>query len=164
MTAQPVSRPPARDCRAFPGPDSFRVHQRLTTRWFDNDIYGQADITICLSMFDTALTRWLIASSGLDIRTHPRIPVLAETSCRFLRGFSFPDVVSIGIGLERVGRTSVVYRLGLFRVGENGLHPEVRALGRFDVGQAAAVRDGVVGAIEAVDPKLEQAASTLGGT
>jgi len=39
---------------------------------------------------------------------------VAETSCRFLRELSFPDTVHAGLALEKLGNSSVVYRIGLF--------------------------------------------------
>jgi len=70
---------------------------------------------------------FLIEASGTDIRDLPAIGIVAETSCRFLRELSFPDTVWAGLALERLGNSSVVYRIGLFRNDES----EPAALGRF---------------------------------
>ena len=67
----------------------------------------------------------------MDIRASRTIPLLAETSCRFLGELSFPEEVSVGIGIERLGRTSAVFRLGLFSVVGDRVNPDLRALGRF---------------------------------
>ena len=50
----------------------------------------------------------------MDIRTLPAIGIVVETSCRYFAELRFPEVVSAGIGLERLGTSSVVYRLALF--------------------------------------------------
>ncbi|MFC4944304.1 acyl-CoA thioesterase [Pseudonocardia sp. GCM10023141] len=110
---------------------AFPVHRRLTTRWSDNDANGHLNNVVFYALFDSAVTGWLMESSGVDIRTLPAVPVLAETSCRFLRDLSFPDDVTVGIGAERVGRTSVTYALGLFRDEPAGAAPSLRARGRF---------------------------------
>jgi acyl-CoA thioester hydrolase len=70
---------------------------------------------------------WLIETTGTDIRDLPAIGLVAETSCRFLAPLSFPDPVLAGLALDRLGRTSVIYRIGLFRGDE--VAPV--ALGRF---------------------------------
>jgi acyl-CoA thioester hydrolase len=70
---------------------------------------------------------WLIEVSGRDIRELPAIGVVAETSCRFLRPVGFPDPLQIGLAIARLGRTSVGYRLAVFR----GDDQEPSALGRF---------------------------------
>jgi acyl-CoA thioester hydrolase len=112
-------------------PEAFAVQRDQHTRWADNDSYGRLTSVVVLALFDSAVTGWLIEASGTDIRHLDSVGVLAETSCKCMREASFPDRLSVGIGLDRVGRSSVIYRLGLFRrIGES-LEPEPLALGRF---------------------------------
>jgi acyl-CoA thioester hydrolase len=105
----------------------FRVLRTITTRWMDNDHYGHVNNVTYYSYFDTAVNGYLIEASGTDIRDLPAIGIVAETSCRFLRELSFPDTVHAGLALERLGNSSVVYRIGLFRNEE----AEPAAIGRF---------------------------------
>ena len=105
----------------------FRVLRAITTRWHDNDHYGHVNNVVYYAYFDTAVNGFLIEASGTDIRDLPAIGIVAETSCRFLRELSFPDMVWAGLALERLGNSSVVYRIGLFRNDET----EPAALGRF---------------------------------
>jgi acyl-CoA thioester hydrolase len=107
--------------------DEFRVLRAITTRWMDNDQYGHVNNVVYYSYFDTAVNGYLIEASGCDVRRLPAIGIVAETSCRFLRELSFPETVHAGLALERLGNTSVVYRIGLFR----GEDVEPAALGRF---------------------------------
>jgi hypothetical protein len=86
----------------------------MPTRWSDNDVYGHVNNVVYYSLFDTMVNGWLIDTCGTDIRDLPAIGVVAETSCRFLRSTSFPEVLHVGLGLERRGRSSVVYRLAVF--------------------------------------------------
>ena len=79
------------------------------------------------SYFDTAVNGYLIEASGIDVRELPAIGIVAETSCRFLRELSFPETVHAGLALEKLGSSSVVYRIGLFRNEDT----EPAALGRF---------------------------------
>lgn len=110
-----------------PTRDDFPVRRRITTRWADNDVYGHVNNVVYYAFFDTAVNGWLIDATGLDIRTLPAIGLVAETSCRFLAPLSFPDEVVAGLALERLGRSSVVYRVGLFR----GEESSPAAIGRF---------------------------------
>jgi acyl-CoA thioester hydrolase len=107
--------------------DDFRVLRAITTRWHDNDHYGHVNNVVYYAYFDTAVNGFLIESSGTDIRDLPAIGIVAETGCRFLRELSFPDTVWAGLALEKLGNSSVIYRIGLFRNDEN----EPAALGRF---------------------------------
>jgi acyl-CoA thioester hydrolase len=105
----------------------FRVLRTITTRWMDNDQYGHVNNVVYYSYFDTAVNGYLIEASGCDVRELRQIGIVAETSCRYFRELSFPDVVHAGLALEKLGNSSVVYRIGLFRNDE--LEPA--ALGRF---------------------------------
>jgi acyl-CoA thioester hydrolase len=117
----PDERPPE------PARDDFPAHYRITTRWADNDHYGHVNNVVYYSFFDTAVNGWLIEATGTDIRGLPAIGLVAETSCRFLASLSFPEPVLAGLALEKLGRTSVVYRIGLFRADER----QPAAIGRF---------------------------------
>ena len=105
----------------------FPVLRTTTTRWMDNDHYGHVNNVVYYSYFDTAVNGYLIEASGCDVRDLPAIGIVAETSCRFLRELSFPDTVHAGLALERLGNSSVIYRIGLFRNEEAA----PAAIGRF---------------------------------
>ena len=106
---------------------AYKAFRTISTRWMDNDVYGHVNNVVYYSYFDTAVNGYLIEASGCDVRELPQIGIVAETSCRFLRELSFPDVVHAGLALEKLGNSSVVYRIGLFRNDE----VEPAALGRF---------------------------------
>jgi acyl-CoA thioester hydrolase len=105
----------------------FAAHRQLPTRWSDDDTYGHVNNTVHYLMFDTAVNGWLIEASGVDIRRLPAIGLVVETSCRYFAELRFPEVVTAGIALEKLGTSSVVYRLALF--GEQQDQPA--AVGRF---------------------------------
>ncbi|SIR74794.1 acyl-CoA thioesterase [Williamsia sterculiae] len=110
-------------------PAGFGVLWPVGTRWDDNDHYGHVNNVTYYAFFDTAVNAWLIAVTGVDIRTLPAIGVVAETSCRYLRELSFPDQLAVGIAVERLGSRSVTYRLAIFRRDGDALQPA--ATGRF---------------------------------
>lgn len=104
----------------------FRVLRSLPTRWSDDDTYGHVNNVVHYLMFDTAVNGWLIEASGTDIRALPAIGLVVETSCRYFAELRFPEVVTAGVGLERLGTSSVTYRLALF-----GADEAPAAVGRF---------------------------------
>ena len=89
----------------------------IPTRWMDNDIYGHVNNVVYYSYFDTVINDYLVSAGGLDIHGGPVIGVCAESHCRFLAAFAFPEPVEAGLRVARLGRTSVRYEIGLFRVG-----------------------------------------------
>jgi acyl-CoA thioester hydrolase len=104
----------------------FAVLRSLPTRWADVDIYGHVNNTVHYQLMDTAVNGWLIEATGVDIRALPAIGVVAETSCRYFAELQFPQDVVLGIALERLGTSSVVYSIGLF-----GHDDSPAAVGRF---------------------------------
>lgn len=104
-TARPVA----------PTRNDYRVFRTLTTRWMDNDSYGHVNNVVYYSYFDTAVNGYLIEASQVDIRTLPAIGLVVETSCRYFEPVSFPEPLEAGMAVERLGRTSIAYRVGIFR-------------------------------------------------
>ena len=104
----------------------FPVLRTLPTRWSDDDSYGHVNNVVHYALFDTAVNGWLMEASGVDIRGLPAIGLVVETSCRYFAELRFPEVVTAGLALERLGTSSVVYRLALF-----GALEEPAAVGRF---------------------------------
>ena len=104
---------------AHPNRAQFRVLRQVPTRWMDNDHYGHVNNVAYYSFFDTAVNGFLIEASGTDVRELAAIGVVAESSCQFLQGASFPDTIHAGLAVEHTGVSSVVYRIALFRNGDD---------------------------------------------
>lgn len=96
---------------------AFPVILPMTTRWRDNDMYGHMNNVVYYEYFDTAVNQWLAASGALDVPNGPLVGLVAESSCRFLSGVGYPEPLDIGLSTLRIGRSSVVYGLGLFARG-----------------------------------------------
>jgi len=45
--------------------------------------------------------------------------LVVETGCRYFAPISFPELLSVGLGVERLGNSSVRYVVGVFREGED---------------------------------------------
>jgi acyl-CoA thioester hydrolase len=98
-----------------------------TTRWADDDVYGHMNNATYFELIDTAVNAHLLEATGTDIRRLPAVGVVAEVSCRYFAEIGFPAPVDLGLVVERVGTSSVVYRVGLFQ----GDGDEASAEGRF---------------------------------
>lgn len=116
-----MSRAPLR------GRDAYRAWRTIGTRWADNDIFGHVNNTIHYQWFDTAVNAWLIEAGLLDIETGDPIGLVVETGCRYARSLAYPEQVDIGLGISKIGKSSVHYILGVFAQGET----EAAAEGRF---------------------------------
>lgn len=101
----------------FKGRDAYCAWREIGTRWADNDAYGHVNNIIYYGWFDTAVNGWLIEAGLLDIAAGDPIGVVAETGCRYARPLSYPQAVEVGLAVERLGTSSVRYRLGVFAKG-----------------------------------------------
>lgn len=93
----------------------YRISRTLTTRWSDNDVYGHMNNVVHYALFDTAVNGWLIEEKVLDPLDGKTIGLVVETGCRYFAELAFPDVVTAGIRIARLGNSSVRYEVGLFR-------------------------------------------------
>ena len=103
---------------------AYRAFRTIPTRWMDNDIYGHMNNVVHYSLFDTAVNGWLVDAGVLDIHAGGRIGLVVETGCRYHAEMAFPDLVTAGIRVARIGTSSVRYEVGLFRNEEEAASAE----------------------------------------
>jgi acyl-CoA thioester hydrolase len=81
----------------------------------DNDAYGHVNNVVYYSYFDTVVNQYLIEQGVLEIEASPVIGLVVETQCRYFAPITFPDVVTAGLRVAKLGNSSVRYEIGLFR-------------------------------------------------
>ena len=110
----------------------FPVHWPVHTRWTDNDMFGHLNNAVYYALFDTAINAWINTTTGVDPMTAPWLGVVAESGCRYFAELQFPDPVVVGLGVTRLGRSSVTYRLALFETPSEPQAPHpVAAVGHW---------------------------------
>ena len=109
------------------GRDGFPHFLAIPTRWHDNDLYGHVNNVVYYAFFDTVINEFLIRKGGLDIHSGRAIGLCAESSCRFLDSFEYPEVIDAGLGVAELRTRSVTYTVGLFRADRD----EPAAIGSF---------------------------------
>lgn len=95
--------------------NDFPVLWPVLTRWADNDMFGHLNNAVYYQLFDTAINAWINTSTGLDPLTTPALGIVAESGCRYFSELHFPETLAVGLAVTRLGRSSVTYRLGVFR-------------------------------------------------
>jgi acyl-CoA thioester hydrolase len=135
--------------------EAYRHFLSIASRWMDNDVYGHINNVVHYSFFDTVVNRYLIESGALDIHRGDVIGLVVETGCQYFAPLAFPDMIDAGLRVERIGRSSVRYEVGLFRAGER----EAAAQGHFvhvyvdrDSRRPVALPDALHQALERVRP------------
>ena len=92
----------------------------MPTRWNDNDVYSHMNNVEYYAFFDTVINRYLILEGGLDIHEGDAIGLCAESHCTYKGSLTFPETVTAGLRVGKLGNSSVRYEIGLF--GEDGSH------------------------------------------
>lgn len=93
----------------------YSVFSTITTRWFDNDVYGHMNNTVHYQLFDTAVHEYLVGQGVLDFKSGPTVFLVVETGCKYFSELAFPDVILVGIKVIKLGTSSATYEIGLFR-------------------------------------------------
>jgi len=113
--------------RPRPTRSDYGVWRTATTRWADVDVYGHLNNARYFELLDTAVNAHLAEATGTDIRRLDAIGVVAEVGCRYFREVVYPEPVELGLAIERLGTSSVTYRIGVFQ----GADDRAAAEGRF---------------------------------
>ncbi len=118
--------------RIPPPPDNltsgdFPVLWQVGTRWADNDMFGHLNNAVYYQLFDTAINAWINTSTGVDPIAMPSLGIVAESGCRYFSELHFPESLVVGLAVTRLGRSSVTYRLGVFKEARKGASREGEA-------------------------------------
>jgi acyl-CoA thioester hydrolase len=106
--------------RSSPPPRTdFKVFRSLQTRWADNDVYGHMNNVVHYQLFDTVINQWLMEEGLLDPLGGAIVGLVVETGCRYHAEAMFPDTITAGVSVARLGGSSVTYAIGLFRNDED---------------------------------------------
>jgi acyl-CoA thioester hydrolase len=106
---------------------AYRHFQVITTRWMDNDVYGHVNNVVYYSWFDTVVNQFLVEQGVLDIERSNVIGLVIETQCNYFAPLAFPDQITAGIRVAKLGNSSVRYEVGIFKADE----PDPAAQGHF---------------------------------
>lgn len=114
---QSKSMRPSRKIMSKPTPNmlnSYPHHLIIPTRWNDNDVYGHVNNAVYYFYFDTVVNRFLIDNGLLDIGQSETIGLVVETGCSYFAPITFPQPVTVGLRVAKIGSSSVRYEVGLF--------------------------------------------------
>ena len=85
----------------------------------NNPIYGV--------LIDSIINEYLITHLDYNTTTYPRTALVANTYCDYFGQLQYPGVVELGLRVVKLGRNSVMWEVGFFKEGEEG----VKAVGGF---------------------------------
>jgi acyl-CoA thioester hydrolase len=112
---------------APPTRETYSIFHVLGTRWFDNDIYGHMNNTVHYQLIDTVVNSYLLEQDLLNLDDSSTVFLVVESGCSYFSEIKFPDVVTAGLRVAKLGRSSIRYEVGLF----SGESNEAAAGGHF---------------------------------
>ncbi|MEP9382119.1 thioesterase family protein [Nocardioides sp. KR10-350] len=86
----------------------------ITTRWEDNDVYGHVNNVTYYSYFDSVANAYLIDRGGLDIHASEVVGLVVESGCRFHAPVAYPQLLRVGLRVDRLGNRAVTYGMAIF--------------------------------------------------
>jgi len=96
--------------------DNYHWFLPITTRWKDNDIYSHMNNANYHSVFDSTINVYLIRYCGLSIKPDQAdfVGYMVKNQCEFFASAEFPAVYLAGLGISKIGNSSLTYKLALF--------------------------------------------------
>ncbi|MGG5822295.1 acyl-CoA thioesterase [Falsiroseomonas sp. HW251] len=110
--------------KSLPTRADYRFFLAIPTRWMDNDVYRHVNNVTYYSWFDTVVARFLLASGAINLTDSPVIGVVVETLCRYHAPVAFPETVTAGLRVDRLGNTAIRYGIAIFREDEEAASAE----------------------------------------
>jgi acyl-CoA thioester hydrolase len=95
--------------------EDYGYFTEITTRWMDNDIYGHVNNVVYYSYFDSVANQYLIAEGGLDIHSDRIIGFVVASNCQYKSPIAYPEVISAGLRVNKLGNSSVEYGIAIFQ-------------------------------------------------
>ncbi|KAF2026870.1 Thioesterase/thiol ester dehydrase-isomerase [Setomelanomma holmii] len=97
------------------------------TRWSDNDMYHHLNNSVYYFLFDSVVNTYLIKHCALHPPTSSQIGLVVHSHCDYFAPIEFPAVVDLALRVNKLGKSSVVYEIGVFERGQDDL----KAVGEF---------------------------------
>ncbi|KAF2397581.1 thioesterase superfamily protein-like protein [Trichodelitschia bisporula] len=107
----------------------YKYQLEYRTRWSDNDMYHHMNNTVYGQLFDAIINDYLIKYCGrrpVNPQTQEN-GIVVTSYCDFFGSVSYPDVIDACLRVNKLGKTSVTYEVGIFQQGFD----DVRAVGGF---------------------------------
>ncbi|KAA8894312.1 thioesterase [Sphaerosporella brunnea] len=107
----------------------YRFFLVYRTRWSDNDQYGHLNNSIYNFLIDSVVNSYLIEHCGLQPTdtNSAQIGLVVSSHCSYFESLAFPELVELGLRVDKLGTSSVIYEVGFFRQA----HDRACAVGGF---------------------------------
>jgi acyl-CoA thioester hydrolase len=85
----------------------------------DNDMFGHVNNINYYSYFDTVVNQFLIEQGEFEPMTSAQIGFIVKSNCSYIRSVSYPEKLIGALRVDRLGKSSVDYSVGIFKQDED---------------------------------------------
>ncbi|WP_274425168.1 acyl-CoA thioesterase [Chelativorans sp. YIM 93263] len=93
---------------------AFDTFVTITPRWNDIDVFGHVNNAEFYAWFDTAVLTVLHRLDAVAAEGSAHAALVVESGAQFFAPVLFTDTVEVGLSVDRIGTSSVTYKLGVF--------------------------------------------------
>lgn len=95
--------------------------EKLTIHRSDNDIFGHMNNPYYGVLIDSIANQYLIDHCAYAPTKSRQAAIIVNTYCDYFGSVSYPGAVEVGLRVAKLGKTSVVYEVGIFGKGEESV-------------------------------------------
>ncbi|KAL4944179.1 HotDog domain-containing protein [Aspergillus oleicola] len=101
--------------------DSIINHYLITDCGMDPFSYANAPSTTSSSTPNSPSTPSQPDSSKPNPNPSSQVAIMVSSYCTYFASVSYPDILDLGLRVNKLGSTSVTYEVGVFKRGEEGV-------------------------------------------
>lgn len=90
-------------------------------------MYDHMNNSVYSFLFDSIINAYLIEHCGLRPSASPQIGLVVHSNADYFGSVGFPSTVDLGLRVNKLGKSSVTYEVGVFECGKE----DVKAVGGY---------------------------------
>jgi acyl-CoA thioester hydrolase len=111
-----------------PSLERYPYKKEISTRWSDNDRYGHLNNALYYHFYDALINGYMMEHCNWHPDTSDAIGLVVSSGSEYFEIVDgFPQPLTLGLGIRKLGKSSVEYEIGVFQ------HDvlKAKAIGRF---------------------------------
>lgn len=102
--------------------NNYPASMQRPVRWGDMDALGHVNNAVYFKYFEDARIHMFEEMGYTDIQPNALAgPILAQIGCQYLRQLTYPDTVTVGVWVEKIGTTSIHIHHEVFSHGQQAI-------------------------------------------
>ncbi len=97
----------------------YPYQMNVPTRWGDNDMLGHLNNVVYYRLYEAIVVKFMTDEFALSWQEGTQNAQAVESLCRFHKALSFPDEITVGLRVAKIGNSSMTFEVALFAPGDN---------------------------------------------